>query len=97
MFHNINQKKLTLTERAEELRERTSDAEKNNKSLQDKVNESEKLKISELQTTQKLTVDNQKLKTEFDKVKVEGEEGEKKISNYSRKFKIKIRSIRIRS
>jgi len=51
---------------------------KNNKSLQDKVNESEKLKISELQTTQKLTVDNQKLKTEFDKVKVEGEEGEKK-------------------
>jgi len=28
MFHNFNQKKLTLTERAEELRERTSDAEK---------------------------------------------------------------------
>jgi len=51
---------------------------KNNKSLQDKVDDAEKTKISELQTTQKLTVENQKLKTEFDKVKVEGEESEKK-------------------
>jgi len=33
---------------------------KNNKSLQDKVDDAEKTKISELQTTQKLTVENQK-------------------------------------
>lgn len=85
----LESKKANLEEKLEELHKKNKEGESGKTLNKQKLDEAEKVRQAEQQMAQKLTVDNQKLKTELEKLRISGDENDRKAVHTLESLKIK--------
>jgi myosin heavy chain 9/10/11/14 len=86
----LDSQRVDLAERLEEINKNLGSSQGGSKTNKDKITEAERTANEEIKLAQKLTLDNQKLKAEFDKVKMYGEENDKKYQRTQESLKMRM-------
>eukprot|EP01080_Neovahlkampfia_damariscottae_P004159 gene4159-7469_t len=86
----LESQRVDLTERLEELNKNLGSSQGGSKSNKDKITDAERTISDESKMSQKLTLENQKLKAELDKLKMYGEENDKKYQRTQESLKMRM-------